>query len=180
MQPARFIPRYTYNDYLLWEGDWELIDGVPHAMSPSPVRKHQWFASLLTSEILIAIRENKDQCGNCIIVQDVDWIISDDTVVRPDISVICHETEDFITSPPALIVEILSPSTAHKDRLVKHEIYEEQGVKYYIIADHTLRTYTAYHLADKKYQEYHSDVFEIHAGCEITVDITKVLAEMRA
>jgi hypothetical protein len=35
------IPRYTYEDYKLWEGDWELIKGYPYAMSPSPKRKHQ-------------------------------------------------------------------------------------------------------------------------------------------
>jgi len=37
----RYIPNYTVNDYMLWEGDWQLIDGVPIAMSPSPFGQHE-------------------------------------------------------------------------------------------------------------------------------------------
>lgn len=31
--------RYTYNDFRLWEGNWELVNGYPYAMSPSPKRE---------------------------------------------------------------------------------------------------------------------------------------------
>ncbi|HEO65459.1 MAG TPA: Uma2 family endonuclease, partial [Spirochaetes bacterium] len=36
-----YIPRYTYEDYVNWEGRWELIDGLPYAMSPLPSINHQ-------------------------------------------------------------------------------------------------------------------------------------------
>lgn len=36
--------RYSYNDYKDWEGNWELINGYPIAMSPSPKRTHQFLA----------------------------------------------------------------------------------------------------------------------------------------
>jgi len=42
---------YTYDDYKLWEGDWELFDGVAVAMSPAPMRKHQSVASSIITEI---------------------------------------------------------------------------------------------------------------------------------
>ena len=32
---------YTYDDYIHWEGDWELIDGIAYAMAPSPLKSHQ-------------------------------------------------------------------------------------------------------------------------------------------
>ena len=32
---------YTYDDYIKWEGDWELIDGIAYAMAPSPLKTHQ-------------------------------------------------------------------------------------------------------------------------------------------
>jgi len=32
---------YTLQDYLQWEGDWELIHGQPAAMAPSPSFDHQ-------------------------------------------------------------------------------------------------------------------------------------------
>ena len=35
------LPNYCYEDYKRWEGNWELIYGVPYAMSPAPLIKHQ-------------------------------------------------------------------------------------------------------------------------------------------
>ena len=40
--PAYVLEKYTYEDYKQWEGDWELIDGIPQAMAPSPALKHQF------------------------------------------------------------------------------------------------------------------------------------------
>ena len=37
----KYRPNYNYRDYVLWEGRWELIDGMPYAMSPLPIRDHQ-------------------------------------------------------------------------------------------------------------------------------------------
>ena len=37
----RYRPQFTYDDYVLWEGRWELIDGMPYAMSPAPAPFHQ-------------------------------------------------------------------------------------------------------------------------------------------
>lgn len=34
------LPYYTYDDYKSWEGRWELIHGIPYAMSPYPTLKH--------------------------------------------------------------------------------------------------------------------------------------------
>ncbi len=31
-----YFPEYNYEDYKLWDGDWELIYGIPYAMSPAP------------------------------------------------------------------------------------------------------------------------------------------------
>ena len=42
MSVARYIEYYTYEDYKNWEGDWELIEGVPVAMAPSPLGIHQY------------------------------------------------------------------------------------------------------------------------------------------
>lgn len=41
----KYIPLYTYNDWLYWEGRWELIEGHPVAMSPMPIPEHQRVAS---------------------------------------------------------------------------------------------------------------------------------------
>ena len=43
--------KYSYKDYKNWEGDWELIDGLPVAMAPAPMVKHQKLASSFIIEI---------------------------------------------------------------------------------------------------------------------------------
>lgn len=35
-----YLPNYSYDDYVLWEGDWELIYALPSAMAPTPMIKH--------------------------------------------------------------------------------------------------------------------------------------------
>ena len=53
--PAEWLPHYSYNDYQKWEGDWELLHGLPYAMSPSPLRKHQLvggnFVTMVNNEL---------------------------------------------------------------------------------------------------------------------------------
>ena len=53
------IPTYNYDDYLNWEGRWELINGIPYAMSPMPYPKHQRISNNISwqlTELLKSIR----------------------------------------------------------------------------------------------------------------------------
>ncbi len=36
----KYRPHYTYDEYCQWEGRWQLIEGMPSAMSPLPVPEH--------------------------------------------------------------------------------------------------------------------------------------------
>ncbi len=47
--PVKILPHYTYDDWVKWEGQWELIDGFPYAMSPMPVPEHQRIAANVIS-----------------------------------------------------------------------------------------------------------------------------------
>lgn len=38
---SNLLPSYTYSDYKEWKGEWELIEGIPYSMAPSPSIKHQ-------------------------------------------------------------------------------------------------------------------------------------------
>ncbi len=83
MNPARFFPKYTIEDYLSWEGDWELIEGIPFAMSPSPFAFHQ----AIILEIARQFLNQMDNCKNkCYVYAKLDWIINEHTIVRPDYS----------------------------------------------------------------------------------------------
>lgn len=126
----RILPHYNYEDYTQWEGRWELIEGVPYAMSPQPVPKHQRVAASLTSEFVIAVKK----CKHCIVYQPLDYKISEETIIQPDMLVVCKPiTKKFLDFAPSLVVEILSPATALKDRHTKFEIYQSQNIPYYII-----------------------------------------------
>ena len=118
-------------------------------------------------------------CGDCAIVSDLDWIVNDNTVLRPDIAIVCHHAGDFITKPPILIVEILSPSTAINDRHTKFEIYQEQGVKYYIIANAASKTWQSYILQGATYVEQEFANVEVHEGCSIAIDLAKAMAALK-
>ncbi len=143
------LPQYTYEDYKNWEGDWELIYGQAYAMSPAPMIKHQ----SISSKIARCLEELFDECKQCQVLMPVDWKISDYTTVQPDNSVICHKptNEAYLTKAPAIIFEILSKSTAKKDQGLKYELYEQEGVSYYIIVDPIEEIAKVYKLHEGRY-----------------------------
>ncbi|MEA2073728.1 MAG: Uma2 family endonuclease [Campylobacterota bacterium] len=144
------LPYYTYDDYKNWEGnDWELIYGQAYCMSPAPMLKHQAISNNIAWELKNALGE----CVKCKAYMPVDWKIAEDTVVQPDNSLICHEpqNEAYITKAPKIIFEILSKSTAKKDKGLKYDLYEKEGVSYYIIVDPTDEIAKVYELKDGRY-----------------------------
>jgi len=168
------LPHYTYKDYKKWEGKWEIIEGVAYAMSPSPVFNHQMI-SFKIAKILDSALKN---C-NCVCIQALDWKIDYDTVVCPDNSVICDfKDESFITKPPLMIFEILSPSTAIKDKNLKFRLYEENKVIYYIIVNPNQKNAQIYHLQNNKYHlkaDTTNDTYIFKSDeCEIEFDFSKV------
>jgi len=171
---------YTYDDYKMWEGDWELYDGVAVAMSPAPVRKHQGLAS----EIIYYIREQLNNCLQCEVLGEVDYKVSDDTVLRPDVVLTCGEThEAYLTKAPEIIVEIISKSTAKRDEKYKFEIYQEQKVKYYIIVYPDDLIAKVYKLDGKAYDKQGDFAIETYlfenTTCGVTINFEKVFRRFR-
>jgi Uma2 family endonuclease len=82
----------------------------------------------------------------------LDYKVAENTVVQPDILIVCREiTKPFLDFAPVLVVEILSPATALRDRHTKFGIYESEGVKYYIIVDADKKLFEVYELKEGKY-----------------------------
>jgi Uma2 family endonuclease len=136
--------RYTYADYLNWQFEEvvELIKGKIFRMSPAPNRNHQTCSSNL--HVIIGSYLRKKRCKIYSAPFDVrlplpaDQQSHDkiDTVVQPDISVICDLTKlDYrgCNGAPDWIIEILSQSTAQKDLNEKFDLYQNAGVKEYWI-----------------------------------------------
>lgn len=156
---AKELGGYTYADYLTWppEERWELIDGRPFAMSPAPSVPHQHVSMRLGSQ-LVTLLDGKP-CHVFAAPFDVrlprgDELDDDvDTVVQPDISVICADgrgrlDEQGCRGAPDLIVEILSPTTAAKDQITKRSIYEKHGVRELWLVHPVDRVLTLYTLQE--------------------------------
>jgi len=160
---------YTVEDYQQWEGDWELIEGDAIAMAPSPFGPHQ----AVMMKILFQLEQSFSNCPNrCFIYPETDYIIDELNVFRPDISVVCQKVQKHITTTPAMVVEILSNSTAIKDTTIKFQTYQKEGIAFYLIVDYEKQTFKLYKLQDGKYikqdlQEAFS--FELK-GCMIELD----------
>jgi len=143
------LPHYTYEDYARWDGEWELIYGVAYAMSPAPMIEHQ----TISTNIAWQLKELFSHCEQCRSLLPVDWKIAEDTVVQPDNLLICHKPTNkaYLTKAPTIIFEVLSPSTASKDKNLKFKLYEAEGVKYYIIVNPDDKVAKVYELKDGRY-----------------------------
>ncbi len=78
-----------------------------------------------------------------------------------------------------MVVEILSPSTALKDRHSKFDIYEEQQIKYYIIISPDKEEVDIYTIENSTYQLIQTGreftyTFSFEADCTATVDFGEI------
>ena len=144
-----------YEDFRRWVADrpgyWILVRGVP-IPSPSPSRKHQ--AVSLRFQLLLVDAVLRPGLGE---VYDApfDVKLREDTVYQPDLLVVLREHADrlretHVEGAPDLIVEILSPSTAHLDLWQKRYDYAHAGVREYWIADPDTRRVELYVLEGER------------------------------
>lgn len=134
------VGRYTYDDYLTWpdEPRQEIINGVSYAMS-SPTVRHQELSMRLSMAMVPFFKGRPCR----LFAAPLDVVLSEDTVVQPDLLVVCDPkkiTGACIRGAPDLVVEILSPSSASYDRLLKFKRYADAGVKEYWIVSPDLAT----------------------------------------
>jgi len=131
--------RLTYEDYCRLPNDgkrYEIIEGELF-VTPSPFRPHQRAVTRLTSYLSVFVRE-KD-IGE-VFVAPFDVVFSRFDVVEPDLLYVSKGrlsvlTEKNVQGAPDLVVEVLSPSTAEKDRTIKLKLYARYGVQEYWIID---------------------------------------------
>lgn len=157
--PRRDVELHTYGEYFGWpENDrYELVDGIAYSV-PAPARRHQEVLLELFRQIADAL--DGTPCRPYVAPFDVRLPKADepdarvDTVVQPDISVVCDRAkldERGCRGAPDWIVEVLSPATASHDQIVKRAAYEGAGVREYWLVHPTDRVVTGYTLVDGGY-----------------------------
>ena len=149
------VVKFTYEDYLRTPDDklYELIDGEL-ILTPSPGRAHQGARARLGSQLYSFVREH--DMGFVYSVRR-DVVLSDTDIVQPDLMFISNErmhidTEAEVWGGPDLVVEILSPSTAARDRTVKRSLYARNGVNEYWLVDADARTITVMLLGEQGFE----------------------------
>ena len=174
------LPEYTYDNYQQWEGDWELIEGVPYSMVPAPAKIHQMLVGYIFSEIA----SNTDDCPNCEILIDEDWKLNSKTVLKPDVAVVFNdENPNYITKTPEIIFEVLSPLTAKRDEGLKFKLYEAAGVKYCILVypeDLVAKIYKHNDEKLRKAAECDTEVFTFEqVSCPFEFDFSAIFKRFR-
>lgn len=153
--------RYTFADCLSWPEHEriELIEGETVMMAP-PTRVHQEISGELFRQLANFLEGKKCKVYSApfavrLYEKDEDSPADVDTMVEPDISVICDQDKldkYGCKGAPDLIMEVLSPSTQRHDRLVKLGLYQKAGVREYWIVDPDLKTVQVNLLRDGRYE----------------------------
>ena len=147
---------WTVEDYnqLPEDGNqYEIIDGKLE-FKPSPTTTHQRICSNLDHLISQTCRMDY-----IIMESPIDVILSETETRQPDLLMIHRSREHIIAEhaiigPPDLVAEIISPSSAKRDRTMKKDSYARFGVLEYWIVDPANRTLEQYVLLQEG-QPYH-------------------------
>lgn len=182
--------RYTFADIQACSEDEhiELIYGVPRAMA-TPNRIHQEISGELFGQLYDYLKGKKCKVYAApftvrLFEQDGDFSEDVDTVVIPDISVICDPDkldDKGCKGAPDLIIEILSPSTQRHDRVTKFNLYQRAGVQEYWIVEPVNQSVQSFILQNDHYisNEFKTAEEEIKVsvleGC--TIDLSQVFPE---
>ena len=146
----------TYEDYCALPDDgkrYEIIEGELYG-TPSPRRAHQELAGNLF--VVLKPFVTARRLGT-VFIAPFDVILEETSVVVPDLLFVAQDRVEIVTDrgvrgAPDLIVEILSPGTARRDRVEKAKLYARHGVRHYWLADPEARILEVYELGEGQYR----------------------------
>ena len=122
----------------------EIINGKEFLMSPRPAVRHLNIAANI-HHIFSRFLKGK----RCKTYMEPDVFLDEKTNLVPDVLIVCDRDKikpDGIYGAPDLVVEVLSPSTAARDKGIKKAAYEKAGVKEYWIVSPESKSIDVYHL----------------------------------
>jgi Uma2 family endonuclease len=145
--PATKFRKCTYEEYCLLPDDgqrYEVLDGKV-VVSPAAGSEHQGIQAALLFHLYAAIAQRRR--GR--VFTDIDCHLLAHDIVRPDLVVVlpAHTHRIIAThvvGTPDLAIEILSPSTAARDRTTKKHRYELAGTPELWVVDGRKRTVTQF------------------------------------
>lgn len=148
-------PRKTIDDYLALEDERrvELIEGEFY-VTPSPTFRHQEIVFNIASALRQFV---KTRSLGTVAISPLDVLLPSGDAVQPDILFIASANSsiirDRIRGVPDLVVEVVSSIAPERDRIVKRDLYAQNGVSEYWIADGESRTVEVFSLEGEEYRE---------------------------
>lgn len=169
--------RITWRDVLTMPEDgnrYEAIGGQLY-LSPPPKNRHQ----RVSMKLAAALFELVDRPGHGVVLEAPVGVEFPETGegVQPDILVIASArrailTEEWVQGPPDLVIEILSSSTARRDRTVKRDLYQRQRVAQYWIVDPEAKQVEVWRfVAESAEPERYTDRVPVTVGTRILGEI---------
>ncbi len=115
----------------------ELIDGELF-VTPSPFSRHQRLVRRLALSLGNHLEAHPEQ-GE-MFTAPFDVVMTPHDVVEPDVLVVLGDQQDLLTErniqgAPGLVIEIHSPGTRKRDRTLKRDLFDRQGVREYWMVD---------------------------------------------
>ena len=178
MEPLRKEKHFVYADYRTWnDARYELTEGVSYIMSPSPTWRHQGILFELAGQFRNFLKGASCKAFTAPFDVRLNADAGDDTVLQPDIVVICDRSKLSDTGcvgAPDMVIEIISPSTAARDKVLKFNLYLCAGVREYWIVDPETKTVDVHVLKDgeyitRAYAETGTVSVHVLEGCMITL-----------
>lgn len=127
---------FTVEDVLALPEDGlrrELFDGMM-IVNPSPIVAHQ----VVVLAVIDLLRQNQPAAMR-VLPGPIDWAVSENRLFVPDVVVLVDDvaitSQPRLGAPPALVVEVSSPSTRTFDRHQKFQAYDAAGAGAYWIVD---------------------------------------------
>ncbi len=158
LKPQSVQGEWTYEDYLNLPDDgrrYEIIEGVLYVTN-APDIDHQFTVMEIAFHIKQFVAERR--LGYVLTAPFEVHLSETSRPVQPDVLFI--KTEDwpdpgakFFEGAPALIVEVLSPSTSRVDQSIKFTAYEQAGVPEYWIANPKTRSVQVFTLSRGEYAQ---------------------------
>jgi len=141
----------THGTYFIDER-YEIIGGVRYDFMTSPKFIHQNVLGLL----YVAFHSSCAVDG-VILLAPMDVHFDEKNILQPDILYIRNENrgiirDGYVHGVPDLVVEILSDSTASRDKTIKKAAYEKFGVREYWLADPVYRLVDQFVLVEGEYR----------------------------
>lgn len=148
-------------------------------VSPAPNLRHQQVLRNLTREL---VRLLGDTGRAEVLFAPVDVRLSEQDVFQPDLLVVMRENlhrlrPDFVDGPPDLVVEVLSPGTAHRDRGGKLARYAAHGVRECWLVDPEANLVEQWILTGQTLRHHgtHRERIAPHVAADVVVELDRVL-----